>query len=74
MKVDTGHDIVHFAYEFYSKLNTRHRLNNAECAGWIKLKTYEDSIFKVIPDAMADCVMKKAEFADEKIVNNVVKS
>ncbi len=54
------------------KSNVAYKLNQETCANWIKEDTYKDSIYKVISNAIADCVLKRNEFAEDKINGDVV--
>ena len=44
-----------------------------KCAEWIQQDLYKDSIFVVIPKAIADCALKSNEYKEEKIDNGVIK-
>ena len=59
--INTEDQFYHFVYE------TGWRANAKNCSAlhkdkWYNAKIYEDSIYKVIPQAIADCIQKKAEF------------
>ncbi|MBQ9335266.1 MAG: hypothetical protein IJS10_01835, partial [Alphaproteobacteria bacterium] len=61
--INTKEEFRHFVYE------TGWRANAKNCSArdkdkWYNDKIYEDSIYKVIPQAIADCMQKKAEFSN----------
>ena len=43
-----------------------------QCDEWIKRAEYKDSIYNVIPTAIADCALGREEFAKEKINDGIV--
>ena len=47
-------------------------MNQKDCADWIKEDKYKDSIYNVISNAIADCVLKRNEFAKKKMKDGVV--
>ena len=54
------------------KSNVAYKLNQEDCADWIKEKQYKESIYNVISNAIADCALKRSEFAKDKIKDGVV--
>ena len=77
--LDTEDDIKHFRYTFYAKTYIADRTRrdkeneyNIPCKEWIKQEKYKDSIYNVITTAIADCLLKRNEFAEEKIKEGIV--
>ncbi|MBQ9335103.1 MAG: hypothetical protein IJS10_00985 [Alphaproteobacteria bacterium] len=54
------------------KSNVAYKLNQEKCASWIKEDLYKESIYNVISNAIADCVLKRNEFAKDKVKDGVV--
>ncbi|MBQ9335427.1 MAG: hypothetical protein IJS10_02700, partial [Alphaproteobacteria bacterium] len=52
----------HFVYEAGWRANAGYYDKSLRKDKWYNDKIYEDSIYKVIPQAIADCLQKKAEF------------
>ena len=66
-------DLHHFTLSLEFKSNVAYKLSQEECADWIKADQYKDSIYKVISNAIADCVLKRNEFAKDKVEDDVIK-
>ena len=71
-ELKTEEDLHHFTLCLGFKSNVAYKLNQKDCASWIKEDTYKDSIYNVISNAIADCVLERKEFAEDKINGNVV--
>ena len=71
-ELKTEEDLHHFTLCLEFKSNVAYKLNQKECANWIKEDTYKDSIYNVISNAIADCVLGRNEFAKDKVKDGVV--
>ena len=71
-ELETVEDLHHFTLSLEFKSNVASKLSQENCADWIKEEKYKDSIYNVISNAIADCVLKKNEFAKKKMKNGVV--
>ena len=60
--IDTPEKFQHFVYEAGWRANAGYYDDSPRKDKWYNDKIYEDSIYKVIPQAIADCMQKKAEF------------
>ena len=59
--INTKEEFQHFVYETGWRTNAEYCANH-EKDKWYNDEVYKDSIYKVIPQAIADCMQKKAEF------------
>ena len=71
-ELKTRSGLHHFTLELEFKSNVAYKLNQKDCAEWIKGNTYKDSIYNVISNAIADCALKRNEFAENKVQDGVV--
>ena len=68
----TEDDIARFVVYLGFKSQIAYKLNSESCVAWIKQDKYKDSIYNVISNAIADCVLKRNEFAEDKVQGGVV--
>ena len=71
-ELKTLDDLHHFTLCLEFKSNVAYSLSESTCAGWIKGDTYKDSIYNVVSNAIADCVLERNEFAKGKVQDGVV--
>ena len=62
--ISTTAQFQHFVYEAGWRANAGYYDKNKQKDKWYNAKTYEDSIYKVIPQAIADCMQGEAEFGN----------
>ena len=62
--INTKEEFQRFVYETGWRANAGYYDKESHKDKWYSAKTYEDSIYKVIPQAIADCLQKKAEFSN----------
>ncbi|MBQ9335541.1 MAG: hypothetical protein IJS10_03280, partial [Alphaproteobacteria bacterium] len=60
--INTPEKFQHFVYEAGWRANAGYYDDSPRKDKWYNDKIYEDSIYKVIPQAVADCMQGKAEF------------
>ena len=60
--INTKEKFQHFVYEAGWRANAGYYDERPRKDKWYNDKIYEDSIYKIIPQAIADCMQKKAEF------------
>ena len=60
--IDTEEQFERFVYETGWRAYASEYVNNPKRNEWYNEEKYEDSIYKVIPQAIADCMQRKAEF------------
>ena len=73
-KIETEQDLQHLVTEFSCRVNTGNHVYDTRRQSFINgnFDYYKDSVFKVIPKAVADCVTQRDAFASDKIKNGVV--
>ncbi len=75
-ELKTDDDIKYFRCILNAKIivaNTIRDIHKVyQCDEWIKRAEYKDSIYNVIPTAIADCALGREEFAKEKINDGIV--
>ena len=71
-ELKTEEDLHHFALSLEFKSNVAYKLSQENCSDWIKEDLYKDSIYNVISNAIADCVLGRNEFAEDKVQDGVV--
>ena len=62
--INTKEEFQNFVYEAGWRANAGYYDKSLRKDKWYNDKIYEDSIYKVIPQAIADCMQKKAEFSN----------
>ena len=72
VELRTEDDLHHFTLCLEFKSNVVYSLGKKECAKWITENKYQDSIYNVIGNAIADCVLKRCRFSEDKIKNGVL--